>query len=250
MAGKTQEPVAVKAPEISADELKELNDGFEDSSPQEVLAWALDRFHPGIALASSFGAEDVALIDMLVKINPQARVFSLDTGRLNQETYDVMDRVREKYGITIEVFCPNTEAVENMVREHRFNLFYDSVELRRMCCEVRKVEPLGRALKGLDVWITGLRRDQAATRAEVDKLARDEAHGGILKLNPLADWTWDQVWAYIREHKVPYNALHDRGFPSIGCEPCTRAVEPGEDPRAGRWWWEQEGGKKECGLHQ
>lgn len=238
------------APDFTDDELQRINGGFGTSSPQEVLSWALERFHPNVALASSFGAEDAALIDMMVKINPQARVFCLETGRLHQETYDVMDRIREKYGIAIEVMYPDTNAVQNMVREHGLNLFYQSVDLRKMCCGVRKVEPLGRALKGLDAWITGLRRDQAATRAEVHKLERDEANGGILKLNPLADWSSDQVWAYIREHKVPYNVLHDRGFPSIGCEPCTRAVEPDEDPRAGRWWWEQEDGKKECGLHE
>ena len=238
------------APEFTDEELQRINDSFLESSPQVVLRWALEGFHPNIALASSFGAEDLALIDMMVKINPQARVFTLDTGRLHQETYDIMDLVRARYGIDLEVFYPNTEAVESMVRQHGLNLFYRDVELRKMCCGVRKVEPLGRALRGLDAWITGLRRDQAATRGEVPKVDRDTANGGLLKINPLADWTWEQVWAYMRENEVPYNLLHDRGFPSIGCEPCTRAVEPGEDPRAGRWWWEQEEGKKECGLHQ
>ena len=237
------------APEFTDEELQRINQRLEGSSPQEVLRWALERFHPNVSLASSFGAEDVALIDMLVKLNPQARIFCLETGRLHQETYDVMDHVRNKYGISIEAYFPNTEATQSMVREHGLNLFYESVDLRKMCCGVRKVEPLGRALKGLDAWITGLRRDQAATRVDVGKVERDAANGGILKINALADWTSEQVWAYIRENKVPYNTLHDRGFPSIGCEPCTRAVEPGEDPRAGRWWWEQEGGKKECGLH-
>ena len=238
------------APEFTDEELRHINERLQGASPQEVLAWALERLHPNVGLASSFGAEDVVLIDMLVKTNPKARIFCLETGRLHQDTYDVMDRIRNKYGISIEVYFPNTEAVESMVREHGLNLFYESVDLRKMCCGVRKVEPLGRALKGLDAWITGLRRDQAATRAEVSKVERDAANGGILKINPLADWTSEQVWAYIKENKVPYNVLHDQGFPSIGCEPCTRAVQPGEDPRAGRWWWEQEGGKKECGLHE
>src|SRR3990172_2951217 len=238
------------APEYTDEELQRINQRLEGSSPQEVLRWALERFHPNVSLASSFGAEDVALIDMLVKLNPQARIFCLETGRLHQETYDVMDQVRNKYGISIEAYFPNTEATQSMVREHGLNLFYESVDLRKMCCGVRKVEPLGRALKGLDAWITGLRRDRAAARVDVGKVERDAANGGILKINPLADWTSEQVWAYIKENKVPYNALHDQGFPSIGCEPCTRAVQPGEDPRAGRWWWEQEGGKKECGLHE
>lgn len=237
------------AQELTEEELEQVDESLAKSGPQEVLRWALERFHPRIALASSFGAEDVVLIDMMMKIDPQARVFTLDTGRLHQETYDVMDRVREKYGLTLEVFCPNTEAAEEMVRQHGMNLFYQSVELRKMCCEVRKVEPLARALKGLDAWITGLRRDQAATRAEVSKVAWDEANEGLVKVNPLADWNSEQVWDYIKEHDVPYNVLHDRGFPSIGCAPCTRAVEPGEDPRAGRWWWEQDSAAKECGLH-
>lgn len=237
------------AREMTDDELRRIDESLEKSSPQEVLRWALERFHPSIALASSFGAEDVALIDMMVKISSQARVFTLDTGRLHQETYDLMDRVREKYGLTIEVFYPNAESVENMVLEHGMNLFYRSEDFRKMCCGVRKVEPLDRALKALDGWITGLRKDHATSRNGVHKVARDEANGGILKVNPLADWTSEQVWDYIREQEVPYSVLHGRGFPSIGCEPCTRAVEPGEDPRAGRWWWEQDNAEKECGLH-
>jgi len=153
------------------------------------------------------------------------------------------------YGLAIDVFFPRTEALEAMVRAHGVNLFYASVENRKLCCGVRKVEPLGRALEGLDAWITGLRREQAVTRGRVRKVEIDADHGGILKLNPLADWSWDRVWGYIRDHAVPYNALHDEGFPSIGCAPCTRAVKPGEDLRAGRWWWEQDAAAKECGLH-
>ncbi|MBI2871229.1 MAG: phosphoadenylyl-sulfate reductase [Candidatus Omnitrophica bacterium] len=221
---------------------------FETQSAESVLKWALGTYHPKIALASSFGVEDVLLIDMMVKINPAARVFSLDTGRLNQETYDCMDKVREKYGVRIEVYYPNTEAAENMVRERGLNLFYHSIENRKECCGVRKVEPLNRALKGLDAWITGLRRAQAVTRTDIKKVETDAAHGGILKINPIADWTTAQVWDYVKRNKVPYNALHDKGYPSIGCEPCTRAVKPGEDERAGRWWWELPE-QKECGLH-
>jgi len=226
----------------------ELLEPLDDKGPQDVLKWALNKFHPRIALASSFGAEDVALIDMMCKIIPKPRVFTIDTGRLHQETYDIMDRVRSRYGIVIEAYFPQASAVEKMVRENGPNLFYDSVDLRRLCCEVRKVEPLKRALSNLDAWITGLRREQASTRSDIKKIELDEVHGNMVKINPLADWTYNQVWDYIRKYNVPYNELHDLGYPSIGCAPCTKAVKPGEDPRAGRWWWEQ-GFHKECGLH-
>ncbi len=226
----------------------QARDELDSKTAEEILAWALAEFHPRIALAASFGAEDVVLIDMLMKLNPSARVFTLDTGRLPAETYSLMEAIRERYGLAIEVYFPQAEAVEAMVREHGVNLFYRSIENRELCCGVRKVEPLGRAFRGLDAWITGLRRQQAVTRTSVQKVEIDSDHGGIIKVNPLADWTWDQVWAYICAHDVPYNVLHDRGYPSIGCAPCTRAVEPGEDPRAGRWWWENPE-TKECGLH-
>ncbi|MEM0029594.1 MAG: phosphoadenylyl-sulfate reductase [Candidatus Nitrosocaldus sp.] len=221
---------------------------FESKSAEEVLRWAIDRFHPRIALASSFGAEDVVLIDMLARIRKDARIFTLDTGRLNQETYDVMDAIRDRYGVSIEVYFPDAREVEEMVRKHGLNLFYHSVELRKLCCEIRKVKPLNRALSSLDAWITGLRREQADTRASIAKVEVDVQHNGMIKINPLADWTWDMVWEYIRGNNVPYNRLHDKGYPSIGCEPCTRAVQPGEPFRAGRWWWEQDA-YKECGLH-
>ena len=221
---------------------------LESKSAEELIQWALTTFGDRVTLASSFGAEDVVLIDMLAAVNPKARIFTLDTGRLNQETYDVMDQIREKYGVTIEVMFPDATAVEQMVRERGLNLFYHSIENRKRCCGVRKVEPLNRALANLDAWITGLRRDQVVTRASVKKAELDENHRGIVKLNPLADWTWTQVWEYVKRHKVPYNMLHDQGYPSIGCAPCTRAVKPGEDGRAGRWWWEQPD-QKECGLH-
>ncbi len=221
---------------------------LESCTAQEMLAWALAEFHPRIALAASFGAEDVVLIDMLIRLNPGARVFTLDTGRLPGETYDLIAAIRARYDLTVEIYFPSAPAVEAMVREHGINLFYESIENRKRCCGVRKVEPLGRALDGLDAWITGLRREQAVTRTQVRKVEVDADHGGTVKVNPLADWTWDQVRSYIREHEVPYNALHDQGFPSIGCAPCTRSVKPGEDPRAGRWWWESPE-TKECGLH-
>ena len=229
-------------------QLLEKAQEFETKGAEEVLRWALQTYHPRIALASSFGAEDVVLIDMMVKINPNARIFTLDTGRLNQETYDVMDRIREKYRIKIEVMFPKSDAVEQMVRAKGMNLFYDSIENRKECCGVRKVEPLNRALRDLDAWITGLRRQQSVTRTQVSKVEIDEAHNKMVKVNPLTDWTGDQVWDYIKKNGVPYNKLHDMGYPSIACAPCTRAVKPGEDERAGRWWWENPE-TKECGLH-
>lgn len=234
---------------IDADQANRLAREFEGKTAQEVLRWALDNFGARIGLASSFGAEDVAIIDMMVGIGKdKTNVFTLDTGRLNQETYDVMDDVRIRYGITINAYFPDQKEVEEMIRSQGMNLMYASVENRKLCCEIRKVHPLNRALGELDGWITGLRRDQVATRAETKKVEIDLAHGNIVKLNPLADWTSDMVWDYIKKNDVPYNRLHDSGYPSIGCEPCTRAVQPGQDPRAGRWWWEN-AAAKECGLH-
>jgi phosphoadenosine phosphosulfate reductase len=214
---------------------------------EDLLAWALRRYGPRIALASSFGAEDVVILDMMSRLGG-GHAFTLDTWRLPQETYDVIDAIRGRYGIDVEVYTPDAAAVERMIRLHGYNLFYASVDLRRMCCGIRKVEPLERALRGLDAWITGLRRDQEPSRRNTRKVERDALRPGKIKVSPLADWTWDAVWAYIREHDVPYNKLHDRGYPSIGCAPCTRAVAPGDDLRAGRWWWERDTAK-ECGLH-
>jgi phosphoadenosine phosphosulfate reductase len=229
-------------------QLNELNRLYAGKSAEDVLKWTLDNLHPDVALASSFGAEDVVLIDMLAKINAQARIFTLDTGRLNQETYDVMDNLRSKYKIKFEVMFPNQDNVEAMVREHGMNLFYRSQANRKLCCGIRKVKPLTKMLSTLDGWITGIRADQTQNRADANKFEIDGQFGGILKSNPLIDWTWDQVWDYIKANNVPYNKLHDNGYPSIGCEPCTRAVKKGEDLRAGRWWWESES-DKECGLH-
>lgn len=224
-----------------------VNKDLQTKSPQEVLEWALNEFHPNIALAWS-GAEDIAVADMMIKINPEARIFTLDTGRLNSETYDLIDRVRDKYGIDIEVMFPSSAEVEEMVHSKGMNLFYKSVENRKLCCSVRKVKPLKRILSSLDAWVTGLRRDQAVTRTALNKVEIDDAFGGIVKVNPIADWSHEDVWDYIRKNDVPYNKLHDNGYPSIGCAPCTRAVKAGEDIRAGRWWWESPD-TKECGLH-
>lgn len=218
------------------------------SDPESVLRRALDVHHPSIALASSFSLEDAILIAMLAKIRPDARVFALDTGRLDPETYECAERIRAKYGVRIEWHFPRRESVETLEREKGLFSFRDSVENRKECCHIRKVEPLGRALSGLTAWITGLRREQSVTRSDLSVVERDDAHGGIEKINPLAAWTLEQCWAYAKANKIPWNKLYDRGYASIGCAPCTRAIEPGQDQRAGRWWWENPE-HKECGLH-
>jgi len=227
--------------------VEELATRFEGKGPEVVIQWALEHFHPRIALASSLQAEDMVILDIAWRINPDIRVFTLDTGRLHEETYASMERVREKYGIAIESFFPGREAVEALEREKGFYSFRQSVEERKFCCGIRKVEPLARALKDRDAWITGLRREQAVTRTVLRRVEFDHSHG-IIKVNPLADSSEGYVWDYIRTHGVPYNALHDLGYPSIGCAPCTRAIKSGEDVRAGRWWWENPE-SKECGLH-
>ncbi len=237
------------AARLSPQEVQEKAAHFEKRPIPELLSWALSTFRPKIALSSSFGAEDVVLIDMLSRIDPKVRVMTLDTLRLPKETHDVIARIQDKYKMEVEVFYPNEKSVKEMVDKHGFNLFYESIDNRKMCCGVRKVEPLERALSGLDAWIAGLRRDQVATRANVGKVEIDEARPSKVKLNPLADWSSKQVWDYVRANNVPYNALHDKGYPSIGCAPCTRAIKPGEDERAGRWWWELNRNATECGLH-
>jgi len=228
--------------------VEQLESELEALSSDQVLKWAADRFGNRVALACSFGAEDVVLVDLLCGVVDRPRVFAIDTGRLHGATYEVAERLRERYGLTIESYFPDRQAVEQLEREHGFFSFRQSLAARHACCQVRKVEPLGRALSDLDAWITGLRREQSVTRTAVQLIERDDAHGGIYKLNPLANWTSDDVWEYIGRHNIPYNRLHDEGYPSIGCEPCTRAVKPGEHPRAGRWWWESPE-HKECGLH-
>ena len=231
---------------FTAQQIQQLNQ--ELKTPQEVLKWSLDNLHPRIAMASSFGAEDVVVIDMIMKINPKARIFTLDTGRLNQETYDVMDEIRQKYNMNIEVMFPDQNETEQMVRVNGMNLFYHSIGNRKLCCGIRKVHPLNKMLSTLDGWITGLRADQTEVRLKANRIEIDEQHNGIIKINPIIEWTWEQTWDYIKKNNIPYNKLHDKGFPSIGCEPCTRAIKPGEPLRAGRWWWESDS-QKECGLH-
>jgi len=232
------------------DELEagELAIEFDDQEPQEVIRWALERFGRGVAICTSLQADGLVIVDMAWRIDPTVRVFTIDTGRLPQETYQFLDRVREHYGIALEVHGPETQQVDSMVQRHGVDLFYREVPLRLLCCQVRKVLPLRRALHHLDAWVTGLRRDQWATRSNIRKIELDHDHGGIVKINPLADWAEDEVWDYIRAYNVPHHPLYDRGYTSIGCAPCTRPVQLGEDHRAGRWWWEK-GAPKECGMH-
>ncbi|HDZ86119.1 hypothetical protein LCGC14_0975530 [marine sediment metagenome] len=222
---------------------------LESKNAQEVLKHAMNEFDGKVGLATSFGAEDVVLMDMMAKIDAEnAIIFTLDTGRLPYETYQVFEAFRKKYpALTIKTYYPKTDAVEEMVTSKGPDLFYNSIEARKECCGVRKIVPLKRALSELDAWITGLRRDQSVTRTEVAKVENDEGFG-LVKFNPLVDWSEKDVWDYIKDNDVPYNALHDKNYPSIGCAPCTRAVEEGEDIRAGRWWWETPD-QKECGLH-
>jgi phosphoadenosine phosphosulfate reductase len=224
-------------------------DVAESWSTHEILTWAVGKFGSRLTLSASFGApEGMVLVDMLHKIDPESRVFVLDTGRLHPATFDLIDRVRDRYGKNVEVVFPNSADVEAMVRSNGVNFFYESLESRKRCCQVRKVQPMRRHLAGFDAYVTGLRRDQNLNRADTKKVEIDSANGGLVKLNPLADWTHERVLDYVGEHTVPINRLHREGYPSVGCEPCTRAVGPGDDPRSGRWWWENDD-TKECGLH-
>jgi len=211
-----------------------------------TLSHIAAEFTPAV-FASSLAAEDMVLTDMILRAKLQIRVFTLETGRLHKETLDVLDRIKETYNYEVTLYRPEPAAVDAYVQRNGLNAFYDSVEMRKECCRIRKVEPLNRALAGNKAWITGQRRAQSTTRAALDVREQDEAHG-MVKFNPLTDWSEDDVWRYIRSNKVPYNPLHDKGYPSIGCEPCTRSIQPGEDVRAGRWWWENPE-SKECGLH-
>lgn len=197
--------------------------------------------------ANSLGAEDMVLTHMIAEVAPAIEMFMLDTGRLHDETYQLLERVRERYGIQITTYFPSTSEIENYVNVFGSNAFYRSVEMRKACCNVRKVQPLRRALQGKNAWITGLRREQSVTRADL-KTSEWDGTFNLQKFSPLLEWTQDDVWTFIKQFNVPYNALHDRNFLSIGCAPCTRAVAPGEDVRAGRWWWENPD-SKECGLH-
>jgi phosphoadenosine phosphosulfate reductase len=216
------------------------------SATRTTLTRIAAEFSPAV-FASSLAAEDMVLTDLILKAGLPIRIFTLETGRLHAETLAMLERIHATYGYQLEAYKPEPEAVQAYVTAHGLNAFYDSVDMRKECCRIRKVEPLNRALAGNTAWITGQRRAQSTTRAEL-AIQEDDAAHGMQKFNPLADWSEGEVWHYIKTHAVPYNPLHDQGFPSIGCEPCTRAIQPGEDIRAGRWWWELPE-SKECGLH-
>lgn len=230
-------------------EIGEIALELDDREPEEVIAWALDVFGDRVAIVTALQADGMAILDMAYRLQPQVRVMTVDTGRLPEETYAFLKDVQRRYpDARFEVLFPDRREVEEMVRRHGINLFRKEVPLRLLCCHVRKVRPLVGALQNLDAWFTGLRRDQWASRAAIRKVEIDHDHGGIVKVNPLADWTEEEVWEYLRAHEVPTHPLYDRGYGSIGCARCTRPVQPGEDPRAGRWWWEINA-PKECGIH-
>lgn len=227
--------------------VKELNEKFLNSKPEEILEYFLKEFKQDAALSSSFGAEDQVLTDMILKLDKDANIFTLDTGRLHPETYDVMDATNLKYGVKVNVFFPKNEDVQDLYSLQGINGHFESIENRKRCCGIRKMEPLKRALKPLKVWVTGLRAAQSVTRTDMPVIEYDE-NFEVIKVNPLINWSEDDVWNYIKTNNVPYNKLHDQGYPSIGCAPCTRPVKSGEDIRSGRWWWENPE-HKECGLH-
>lgn len=229
------------------EDLKNINKELENKTTVDVIAYFLDNFK-NVALSSSLAAEDQILTDILLKKNKNASIFTLDTGRLHPETYDVMDATNLKYGIKIDVFFPDNENVQKLYKTQGVNGHYESIENRKNCCNIRKIEPLKRALKDVEVWVTGLRASQSVTRTDMPLVEWDE-NFNVIKVNPLINWSQEDVWDYIKTNKVPYNKLHDQGFPSIGCAPCTRAIKDGEDIRAGRWWWENPE-HKECGLHK
>jgi len=230
------------------EQIEALNQKYRNATPEELLTGFLAEYKGKIALSSSLGTEDQVLTHMVSKIDNSTKIFTLDTGRLFPETYELIHRTNSKYGIRLSVYFPEASHVEKMVGEKGINLFFESVENRKLCCNIRKLEPLKRAFAGLEVWICGLRREQSVTRHNMERIEWDEANG-LIKLNPLIDWTEAEVLQFIKDHGIPYNPLHDKGYPSIGCQPCTRAIFPGEDIRAGRWWWENPD-TRECGLHK
>ncbi|TLP39162.1 phosphoadenylyl-sulfate reductase [Arcobacter arenosus] len=228
-------------------EINVLNEKFARAEASEILEYFINEYKDKTALSSSLGAEDQVLTDLMLKIDKNANIFTLDTGRLHPETYDVMDATNLKYGVKINVFFPLNDDVQELYSTQGINGHFESIENRKRCCGIRKIEPLKRALKPLKVWITGLRATQSVTRVDMPVVEWDE-NFEVIKVNPLINWSEEDVWDYIKANNVPYNKLHDQGFPSIGCAPCTRAIKPGEDIRAGRWWWENPE-HKECGLH-
>ena len=225
-----------------------LNKQLKHADAVQILKLAYDSFGQKVAFASSLGLEDQVITHLIAEHCQDMRIFTLDTGRLFPETYDLIDKTCARYKLKIEIFFPDAESVEAMVKDKGINLFYDSIENRKLCCSIRKTKPLQRALKESEAWITGLRRSQAVTRKDLQVVEWDHLNN-MIKINPLVDWSEQMVKSFIAAHHIPYNTLHDKGFPSIGCQPCTRAIHSGEDIRAGRWWWELPE-QKECGLHK
>jgi len=220
------------------------------SAAEELISTGLQKTaDKKVGMACSFSVEDLVVINLLRKIAPEVVIFAIDTGRLHEETYEVAEALRQKYNLHIDWYLPQTETLQKLEREKGLFSFRENIENRLECCHIRKVEPLNRALTGLEGWVTGQRRAQSTTRSRLKGIEVDDAHGGIIKINPLLTWSDEQVWAYATDHRLPVNRLHRQGYPSIGCAPCTREVESGEDTRAGRWWWENPE-HKECGLHR
>ena len=232
---------------MNQEKIKALQEEFQNKSPEEILVRINEIFADKVLFASALGAEDQVITDIIGRRKLNIPIITLDTGRLFNESHQLLEDTEKRYGIKVKVYFPDREAVESMVDKHGVNLFRESVENRKLCCRVRKIEPLRRALAGRQAWICGLRREQSVTRHEIKTIEWDEANQ-LIKINPLADWPESRVWEYIKEHDVPYNQLHDLGFSSIGCACCTRAVKRTEDVRGGRWWWETPE-QKECGLH-
>ncbi len=236
------------SPVLDELEIGELAVEFDDKDPQELLSWAAGRFGSKLAIVTSFQSEGMVLIDMAVKIEPSIKIITVDTGRLSEESYEFIEQVRSHYKINIEIRFPGSDEVEKLITNKGPNLFYESVTSRLLCCQVRKVRPLLKALDGYEAWITGLRRDQWASRINIRKIELDHDHGAIVKFNPLADWSSEDIEEYALLNNVPRHPLYSKGYTSIGCSPCTRPIRQGEDSRAGRWWWEKNA-PKECGMH-
>jgi phosphoadenosine phosphosulfate reductase len=236
-------------PRMEPNEVTKAARRLEHASPSDVLAWALGTFGKRLAIVTSFQVEGMVMLDLARRIDPGVRVITIDTGRLPEESFELIDTVRARFDLEVEVITPDSPTVEAMVSRHGPNLFRRDRALRKLCCHVRKVEPLRRALEDLDAWVSGLRRDGGPARAGIAKIELDQAHGGVVKLNPLADWSRQEALDYASEHRLPPHPLYEQGFTSIGCAPCTRAPRPGEGERDGRWWWESSS-DRECGLHQ
>lgn len=233
---------------FTKDNINALNEQLNGKTAQEIISFFAENMGDKITFGSSMGAEDQVITYMISQVENGPEIFTLDTARLFPETYDLIDSTSKKYKTPIRVYFPEKDEVEEMVKEHGINLFYNSVELRKHCCQVRKLNPLKRALEGKEAWFTGLRRSQSVTRTDM-QIVEWDVNSAMLKINPLIEWSEEDVWNYVKTEKIPYSALHDKGYPSIGCQPCTRAIEKGEDVRAGRWWWEDPD-TKECGLHK